>query len=338
MYVDTRYGSGSSTRRTLELGSEGGHVRQAVRRDAAIVMFVTIPGTFPSPSPNVTAAPAISGSAVQVQLSPPIRLDTNKKWQIVPYLFSIPYTTPNLGPAGALAPPGFPDGNSRVTMSIGAVPSADLVLAAGLYGIDDIALAFNLFAQGAGWIADAVSNPIFSITGFNATQQAIITINPTNILAGAWGAAGQFPVGGITLNFTNPSPNSGLNDSMGAMLGFTTATILVYDVAGGAVTPISMLSPNRADLARLTGIIVNSNIATGAFRDGSSSNAIGVVPLGNETPNTIVKVDPSFEKPVPVGQFIIDSFTLYFTDQRGNYLPSFREDAQVDFGIEEVHD
>ena len=339
--MSSRYGS-QGARSTLEITREGGTVLQAVARDPPINIRVTIPGTFPSQSPNVQPLPAISGSAAPITLSPPIRLDTNRKWQIVPYSLSIPYTTPNLGPASA-AIPGFPSGNSRVTISIGGGASADLVLPAGLYGINDIAVALNIAAQAAGWIDNAVLGPLWQLTGDNATQQTIITADPTFLLANAGGsgnAAGSFPIGGITLNFTNPSPNTGLNDSMGQMIGFPTVgggAVLVFGPGTNPAVSASFTSPNRADLARLSAIVIYTDIATSSYVDGISSNAIYTVPVGDKTPNTILSILPPFEQPVPVGQYLISSFKLWFTDQRGNFLPSFHEDCSVAFSVEETH-
>lgn len=300
---------------------------------------LTIPGTFPSPDTSVMPLPGNGGSAAQFQLSSKIRLPAERKWQLIPYLFIIPYTTPNLAPAGVLAAPGFPNGNSRVTLNIGAVANADLVLAAGLYGIADIALQLNLFAQGAGWISDAVATPIFEVSGIAATQQSIITIVPTNLLANAGGSgnvAGAFPVGGIVLNFTNPSPVTSLNDSMGAMLGFTTSTILVYNVAGGGVAAISFTSPNRADLARLSSIVIHTSLTEEAYGNGRTGSSIYSVSVGNQPPNTIIANYPSFEQAVPLTQTSIDNIQVWFTDQNGEFLPSFREDATIAFGIEEL--
>lgn len=335
------YGS-SNSRTTLQVTREGGTVVQHEARDPPVNIRVTIPGTFPSLSPNVQPIPSISGSAVQVTLAPPIRLDTNRKWQIVPYSLSIPYTTPNLGPTAASIP-GFPNGNSRVSVKIGGGAYANVVLPAGLYGINDIAAAWNVAAQAAGWISNALLGPLWQLTGDNATQQTIITADPSFLLANAGGSAntaGSFPTAGITLNFTNPSPAGGLNDSIGPMLGFPATgggAVLQFGPGTNPAGSASFTSPSRADLARLSAIVVYTDIATSSYVDGVSSNAIYTVPVGDKTPNTILSVLPSFEQPVPVGQFLISSFRIFFTDQRGNYLPSFNEDASISFGIEETH-
>ena len=337
-----RYGSEGS-RSSIQISTESGAQLRHEGKDPPINIRVTIPANFASANaPNVQPLPAISGSAVSVTLSPPIRLDSARKWQIVPYLISIPYTTPNLGPSAANVP-GFPLGNSRFTLQFGSGSAAvDLVLPAGLYGIDDIAQALNNYAQTAGWIADAVAGPAFSVTGIAATQQVIITVSPANFLANVLSTGNivsTFPTGGVIMTFTNPSAVSGLNDINGQMIGFPTtgggATLTCG--SGGGTAAVSFTSPVKADLARLSAYIVYTDIATASYIDGASSNAIFTVPVGDKIPNTIVAIQPSFEQPVPVGQFTISSFRIWLTDQMGNYIPAFSDDAIIAFSIEEPH-
>ena len=314
-------------------------------KEPPINIRMTVPYPFTSTVGNISPMTSLSQSAAQMVIQPSIKLDPTKKYQIVPYNLSVPYTTPNIGTA-ATGVPGFAGGNNRITMAInpaGAAPTnlewVDYLFPAGLYGYPDIVFQMNVMAQTAGWTSDAVGSPIFEMTPDYATNQIILTILTGNLNAAtkaAWNNNGLF------VTFLNPSPTlsaAHTADSVGPVLGWPTtgggATISVTGALPIANT--SFVGPNAANFVAYTQYVLNSNLVSGSYLNGQTNNALISIPLGLTPPNSVIPVFPNFPQPVMCSQQgDITNCSFWWTDQYGNPLPTFQEPWSISFAIGEI--
>ncbi len=318
-------------------------VKSETKRAPAINIRLTRPGDLSTQviEGSYQAQDQISQSAMKVTFSPAIVLDKTRKYELVVYNGSIPYTSPNIGAASA-GIPGFSAGNNRVTITwpgVSGGAAVDYKLPTGLYGIDDLTQAMNIIAAastgagGMGLITDPALSPLFIFSGIPSTQQVIMTISPAGL------SGGVFPTGSIIIDFTNPSAVSGKNDSLGPMIGFTGSTTTITYVAAGGAVPVGFTGAAAANLAIATEYVLNSDIVSGSYIGGRQGSGVISVPLGASSPNSIIAIYPTFPQPVPVGQFEINSAVFWITDQSGNILPGFNgESWSVAIGIQETPD
>lgn len=319
--------------------------KRETKRAPAINIRLTRPGDLSTAvnEGSYQSQDQISQSAFKVTFSPAISLDKTRKYELLPYNGSIPYTSPNIGPSTASIP-GFASGNNRVTITwpgVRAGAAYDYLLPTGLYGVDDLTQALNILAAastasgGMGLITDPALSPLFIFSGISATQQLILTLSPAGL------SGGVFPVGNIVIDFTNPSAVSGKNDSIGPMLGWPVTgggATITYVAASGA-TPVGFTGPNAANLAIATEYVLNCDVVSGSYIGGRTGTGVYSVPLGSWTPNSIISIEPKFTQPVPVGTYDINSMTWWVTDQSGNILPGFNgESWSIAFALQETPD
>lgn len=326
---------------------------QPYLKEQPVPQAFAVPGDFTEAVSNLSplGAQATSGNGVLVSFSPAVEQKMHKKYSIVPIQVSVPYVTPNVGDS-SINIPGFPNGNNRISFKFGPAAYLDCLIDEGLYGFEDLAFALNVWAASATehpdgpWISDPVNAPCFYINAVQSTQKLIVTISPTTFLADADGsgnAAGEFPTDGILMNFVNPSPVSGLNDSIGELMGFLTNDA-AYP-AGGIVTmgstastvSDSVLANNSADMAFTTEYVLYTDLVTGSYTDGKSGGAMLRIPLGNQTPNSIIAIQFPFRRYMKnEPQQSISTARFWWTDQNGLKLPSFGSEGwSVSFDIEE---
>lgn len=264
------------------------------------------------------------------QLNPPLTITDGALIDIANAAF--PYTQPNIAAPGEL--PAITNGNNRVTIQWNGV-GYDFLLPTGLYSYPDVQYQLNAFAAGNGW-CNAGTN-LFVLTGINSTQQLVITVIPTVINAGAWGAAGTIPPN-TRIIFTNPSPVSGLNDSIGEVLGFPT-------VGGGSIliltpgtTPQAFTSPNAADFATISAYILNCSLVSGSYINGTTGQLLYSFPLASYTPNSSAAFQATFRYPVPAFPGTHSRVSFFFTDNSGNRLPLrfFQGPVSISFIISHV--
>lgn len=308
------------------------HLQKAVRAAPINVSF-SRPANLSSTGAVGGLSPldSISQSALTVAFSPAITLEPTKKYEAVVVSASMPYTVPNIGPASADIP-GYAAGNNRISISWNnAVPSyTDYLVPSGLYAVSDLQLALNQIAVTAGWITSATNTPLFTLVPVVATQQLIVQVSPVGLSGMA------FPANGVKISFANPGALS-LNDSIGPVMGFpTSGSGSVLTIAGGGTAAVSFTAPNEADFAQLTGIVVQTNIVTGSYLNGSQGGALLTVNVAAAQPNTIIAYTAAFPAPVPISQSTIGTAQFWLTTQAGNIIGSLGQSWGLTFMIREV--
>lgn len=273
-----------------------------------IPLTVSIPGFFTAgqTSGNVTCTDPFTAT---IQLQPPLQLPGALEAHLV--TASIAYTQPNIGLASRSIP-GYPNGNNRISINFNGGGSVDYLVDTGLYSLPDLAQSLNLIAVNNGWIT-SISNPMFILIGVTATQKVLFEISPSGM------AGGVFPAAGIIFNFTNPSPNTALNDSMGPVLGFPVTgggAILTIPPASGA-SPITFAAPNVADFARTSAYVVFLSCLRDSSFQGATGKVLFSFPLGSGRPNSVLAFQPPLAYPCPVVAGSYSSISISFTDQDG---------------------
>lgn len=298
-------------------------------RDPPYLIRVAVPGNFTTQSGSIAPMPSLGGSAVQVTFPQSIALNPAKKYRLAPLNASIPYTMPNVAPAGSI--PSAPGGNDRVTITFGAAPAVDLIFPTGLYGYPDIMNEWNAMAFTNGWTSTPTA-VLFSFVANQALQTLTLVVDPS-VLAG-----GVFPVANMVIGFTNPSAVSGLGNSIGPLLGWpVTGGGATLTCPAGQKTQAVFAAPNAADFAATSQYIINCSIVSGNYLNGATGNGIIAVNLGGQAPNSIIAVEPAFQQYSSVSNFSISSMQFYITDQNGAVInSSFGEPWAVAFSIDET--
>ena len=279
--------------------------------NAPIPLSFSIPANFTQSTDSINL---VDQYIAQVKMNPPLIIPNNCCIDLIQT--SVAYTQPNVAPATA-GLVSIPTGNNRVSVNFGGggyVLASELVIPTGLYSYSDIEQQWNLFAIAAGWVPPtASSQQLFIFTGISATQQLVISIDPLAL------AGGVVPAGGIILNFTNPSPYSGLDDSIGELLGFTTSTILT--VTAGTTTVTSFTSPLAADFAQTSAYAIYMSLVSSSYQNGLQGQLLAVIPLGQFQANSVISWQAALRYPVPAISGNFSSVQIWTTDQAGNKLP-----------------
>lgn len=257
----------------------------------------------------------VDNYTVKVNCSTPLYIPDNYYCHLVNA--SYPYSYPNIaGQSDAL--PGIPFGNNRISIDYNGGGYVDYTIPTGLYSFTDIAYALNQIAIAQGWQTGATN--LFTVNGVQATQTIILSLNPAALTGSA------FPVGGINISFANPSPVSGLNDSLGQVLGFNNTTLVV---PGGGTSIVSFQGTTTADFANITAYVLNCSLLVGSYYEGASGQILYSFPLGADAPNSIVAYQPALKFEVPALKNNFSSYLLWFTDQLGNKLKLEFFDADI---------
>lgn len=276
-----------------------------------------IPINFSIPAQLQTSTSAINlidNATAQVKMNPPLIIPDGCCIDLINASF--PYTQPNIAPASAgLAT--IPTGNNRVSIDFNSTGFVELTVPAGLYDYTDVQYAWNSYAISAGWVPpSAASQQLFIFTGISATQKLVITVDPLAL------AGGVFPAGGIVLDFTNPSPVSGLDDSIGEVLGFPTSGAgAILTVPGAGTTPESFTSPDAADFAATSAYALYMSLVTNSYQNGLQGQLLYVFPLGQFASNSVISWQSSLRYPVPAVAGNHSFVNIWTTDQAGNKLP-----------------
>lgn len=264
------------------------------------------------------------GFTVQAQLSPNLVIRPDSEAHLIQASFA--YSQPNIGSA-ASGIPGFPAGDDRVTINFNAGGAADFIFPPGLYAVSDIATQLNLFANAQGWTTNPLV-PLFVVTGIPATQTVVLTLQPSALTGGV------FPAGGIVINFTNPSTVSGLNNSIGPILGWpVTGAGATLTVAGGGSAPVSFQAPNVANFALTTAYALYCSFVNGSYLSGLTGQLLTVFPLGTFQPNSVISFQPPLKFPAQAVAGTWASVSFYFTDQSGNRLLLSNFQAPTSFSM-----
>lgn len=237
----------------------------------------------------------------RIQLAPALSVPNDA----VAYLqtASFPYSYPNVAGSGILL--SIPQGNNRVTITFGLAAPVDVLLPIGLYSYLDAAYALNQAFISNGWTTNQAYQAV-TLQGIAATQQIVMTLNPLAL-------GGSFPAGGLTLSFVNPSPVSGLSNSMGDLLGFG---YVALTAATGSAS-VSYTGANAANFATQSAYILNMSLVKDSYLNGSSSTALYAFPLGSQSTNSIIEYQPKLKNNVPLISGKFSFVDLWFTDQAG---------------------
>lgn len=262
---------------------------------------------------SVVGINLVDKTTVQIPMNPPLILPDNCCIELIQASFS--YTYPNIADSTAQLA-SIPFGNNRMTVTFGVNPAVDILVPTGLYSFGDVQQYLNSYAIGAGWVPPtAASQQLFILSGIEATQQLVITIDPLAL------ASGVVPAGGIILNFTNPSIVSGLNNSIGTILGFPVAGAgAILTVVAATTTPTSFQSPTSADFAQISAYVLNMSIVTNSYRNSNTSQVLFSFPLGQFATNSVASWQSSLRFPVPCSGGTYSSVSIWLTDNVGNRL------------------
>lgn len=283
--------------------------------NAPIALNFSVPEQFAASTQQINL---LNASTVEFKMTPPLIIPDGCCANLI--TASFPYTQPNVAAAsdGLVS---IPTGNDRVSIDFaggGYVAASEIVIATGLYSYTDVQYALNQFAIAAGWIpAAATSQQLFILTGIAATQQIVLTVDPAALTGGV------FPVGGIIINFTNPSPYSALNNSIGDLLGFPmTGGGAILTIGAGGSTPVSFLAPTAANFATTSAYVLYCSLITNSYQNGLTGNILYSFPLGGTgLTNSVISYQSSAPFPVQVTSGTFSSVRIWTTDQSGNRLP-----------------
>jgi hypothetical protein len=281
----------------------------------------TVPSNYAATATTPGAPILVDPYTVQFKLNPPLVIPENCCMALDKASFA--YTQPNI--VGAATLEAFPNGNNRVTINVGGAGNVDVVLDDGLYTYLDVQQALNVWVRShttAGAAAPpgtpivAGSTDLFILTGITSTQKIILSLNPAALTGGV------FPVGNFVVNFTNPSPVSGNNDSMGTVLGFpVTGGGAVITAPAGGTDVYSAFAPNVSDFANASAYTLYVSLVTGSYQNGSAGQLLYSFPLGGFEPNSVAAYQSTQRYPVPVSSGTYSSVTVWTADQSGNRFP-----------------
>lgn len=288
---------------------------------APIPLSFSVPANYAATATTLGSPVLIDRYTVQFNLSPPLVIPENCSMALDKASFA--YTQPNIVAPAILE--AFPNGNDRVTINVGGAGNVDIILDDGLYTFLDVAQALNVWVRShtttgtaapPGTPIVAGTTDLFTLTGITSTQKIILSLNPAALTGGV------FPVGDFVVDFTNPSPVSGLNNSIGEVLGFpVTGGGAVITAPAGGTTIYSSFAPNVSDFANTSAYALYLSLVTSSYKNGSTGQLLYSFPLGNFTPNSVASYQSTQRYPVPVSSGTYSSVTIWTADQSGNRFP-----------------
>jgi hypothetical protein len=265
-------------------------------------------------------------------MNPPLVIPENCSAAL--YQASFAYSQPNI--AGPAVLENLTDGNNRLTINYGGAGNVDITLATGLYSLDDVQSALNIWFRthdATGAVAPPATaivtgaTDLIILTGISATQKVVFSVNPA-ALAGA-----VTPAGGILFSFVNPSPVSALNNSIGEVLGYPTDGSADFTVPAGVATIYSSYAPNTADFATRSAYAIYMSILKNSYINGSTGQLLYSIPLGNVAPNSVASFMPTLRFPVQTTSGTYSFVNVWTADQDGNRLPWAYYQAPFQFSI-----
>ena len=295
-----------------------------------IPISFAIPESYTATGPNAGDPILIDPYTVRFRINPPFIIPDNCSCGLTQASFA--FSQPNI--VGAAVLESAPTGNDRLTADFGS-GAVDIVLDEGLYSYLDVQSALNIWVRTHD-ATGAVSPPatalvtggadLFILTGISSTQKIVFSLNPM-ALAGA-----AFPAGGITISFTNPGVDTGLNDSIGPVLGFPiigagstfTTTSLGTDIE-------SFYAPNTAGFSNTSAYSLYMSLVTASYQNGSTGQLLYSFPLGGHDPNTIIGYQPTLRYPVQISSGTFSAVDIWTADQNGRRLPWSRYQAPFQF-------
>ncbi len=286
-----------------------------------IPMSFAIPANYTTTATTPGAPILMDQYTVQFKLNPPLIIPENCSMALDKAAFA--YTQPNIVAPAILE--AFPNGNDRVTINVGGAGNVDIVLDNGLYTYLDVAQALNVYVRSHSTTGAAAppatpivsgSTDLFILTGITSTQKIILSLNPAAL------PGGVFPVGDFVVNFTNPSPVSGLNNSIGTVLGFpVTGGGAILTAPAGSSDVFSSFAPNVSDFANASAYALYMSIVTGSYKNGSTGQLLYSFPLGGFQPNSVASYQSTQRYPVPVSSGTYSNVSIWTADQNGNRFP-----------------
>lgn len=302
-------------------------------RAAPIPISFAVPEGYAVTGPGPNDPILLDPFTVQFKLQPPLVIPENCSCGLTQASFA--YSQPNI--VGPAVIESAPTGNNRITMNFGLGP-VDIVLDEGLYTFTDVESALNVWVRthsGTGAVAPPatalVTGPtdLFILTGIVATQKIVFSLNPAAL------AGGVFPAPnppGITVNFANPSIVTGLNNSIGQVLGYpTTGAGATFNTGTNTTQVYSNYAPNAAGFSNTSAYTLYMSIVTNSYQNGNTGQLLYSFPLGNFVPNSVASFQPTLRYPVPLISGTFSGVNFYTADQSGNRLPWSRYQAPFQF-------
>lgn len=296
------------------------------------ILNFSIPGSY---SQSTSDGPIlVNTTTVEFPMTPPLVVPDGTLCNLTQASF--PYTQPNVAYANITS--SIPNGNNRLTIKWGAGLYQDILLPTGLYSYPDVQQQLNIWMRthdadglaappGTAMITGATD--FWTLIGLPATQQLVITVNP----AGATG--GTYPVGGVEVNFTNPTPTppGTANNSIGPVLGYPTDGSANFTTTGGVSTTYTSYAPLVAGFSPITAYYLYASFVKSTYINGKPGSLLYVFPLGNVTPNAFVEHYAPQRVPMSMTPGSYSNVTIWTTDQQGNRLPWSRYLADFQFSV-----
>jgi len=271
-----------------------------------IPIYFSIPAGYTQTQPG---GPILQTPArVSFNVNPVIRVGNDYSCYLTNASFS--FTQPNIASVSD-GVAGISSGNNRISINFDSVFFTSYYVPLGLYSVEDLQLALNQIGRDEGWIVNPTD--LFILTGIQATQKVILSLNPAALTGGV------FPALGIDIKFDNPDI-LGNNDSMGTLLGFPTDSTL-YTAPGGTSTVVSFPAPNVSNFANISAYNLYISFLTNSYQNGAIGQLLYSFPIGPYSPNSVVQFQPALKFPVPCHPNVYSTIDIWTTDQAGNLLP-----------------
>lgn len=297
---------------------------------APVPLSFSVPSEFSQTVPGVVNL--VDRFTAQFPMQPPLVIPENCSAAL--HQASFAYSQPNVAGPGILE--NLTDGNNRLTVNYDAKGDVDILLATGLYSLDDIQSALNVWFRthdstgGAAPPGTAIvtgATDLIILSGITATQKVVFSVNPAAL------SGGVVPGGNIVFSFVNPSPVTALNNSIGEVLGYPTDGSADFTVPAGETTIFSSYAPNTADFATRSAYAIYMSILTNSYVNGSIGQLLYSIPLGNVAPNSVASFMPTLRFPVQTHSGTYSTINVWTADQDGNRLPWAYYQAPFQFSV-----
>ena len=237
--------------------------------------------------PNKYISPL--GNSVTLYFQEPLRLDTNKEYEVSLRRASIVYCMPNI--SSALK-------NNKLTYSFkdvnNALVSKTITFDDGLYPLDSINLKVSLFTS---QMNNGQDDSLITFSGDESTSKIYVYFSKTNVSIDATATNSILPTLGFTID----------QGTYGDGIIGNFAAIEMYEV-----------SKNKAQLNPIQNYLLATNISTGNYFDGSISNIIESIPIGQTKAGSLTEFDSNNPTFASVNIKHIDKLVVTLLDNNGN--------------------
>lgn len=221
------------------------------------------------------------------------------------------YSQPNIASQGEID--SIPTGNNRLTIYLGLTPY-NIYVPTSLCDYLDVMYWINVDARNKLPPGTLSATNLFTLVGIPSTQQLVISLNPLAFTTTI------FPA--MVISFQNPNPTTGINDSIGNVLGFqigSTSDTIIPPV--GSSTIYSVTGNKAAAFSDTSAYALYMSLVSSSYKDGLTGSLLNTFPLGGYKPNNVASFQASLRYPVQISAGCFSNISIWTTDQSGNRLP-----------------